>query len=292
MTVAIVSEHLASSAVVESRAACHDLGLEVVEWEPGRLATMPRVVIAGLPSGQRRVPAELVSLLEASSSVRLILCTHEVLVRPRYPVGDGRVCLLGPPVERAQVIAALHIHLGTSRDPEPPSPGRFEMLRRTHWVAWSQAGQSAAISMHDYGGTTLVVGDVSADERDALAGAITTSAVEHWRAPPGVGIAHLREEATEWVLSWPVTAGALWMCSPHRVPVRWNAAQNGKRELVCLPAFPSDQLVGVWSPRLLSVDPLAQRGAMVLESGVETFANVEQIARERGDVTGLVMEVR
>ena len=31
---------------------------------------------------------------------------------------------------------------------------------------------------------------------------------------------------------------------------------------------------------------------MVLESGVETFANVEQIARERGDVTGLVMEVR
>lgn len=292
MTVVLAGEHLMASAEHEVRAACHELGLEVIEWELGRLEVVPRVVIAGLPTGARRIPAELLSLLEASPTVRLILCTHELLVRPRYPVGDGRVCLLGPPVERAHVVTALRVHLGTNREPEAAAADRFEMLRRTHWIAWSRGRSGPPVSMHAYGGTTLLVGELAADEREALAGAITTSAPDRWLPPPKVGIAHLRDEGTEWVVSWPATAGALWMCSPHRVPVRWDARRAAGSPLVRIPAFPSDQLVGLWSPRPFAADPLANRGALVLDSGVDTFANLEQIARDSAEVTGVVMEVR
>lgn len=303
MAVLIAIDKLPASALLEARAACKTLDLAAVDWSSGIPAGAPLAVISGLDHGVRRIPEDLVALVEAIPGLQLVLCAQEPLVKPRIVIGDGRVCILGPPIGRAHIVAALRAVVAP---PPPPLDGqatrRFEVLRRAHWVAWARGSSGPAISLHEQRGTTVVIGDATED-RSAIADAMTSSQSDADReaalgAVAGrAGVAHLTHDANEWVMYWPIDACPLWLYSPNRVPARWNVARGiagvPNRRMLRLPAFPADQLVAAWSEvPLAGGDPLAPVHQVAVEGGSETIVGLEDVAAGNPYITGVVMEVR
>jgi hypothetical protein len=215
-------------------------------------------------------------------------------------IGNGRVCVLGPPIGRAHIVAALRAVIAPAPPPLDQGTRRFEVLRRAHWVAWARGSSGPAISLHEQRGTTIVIGD-GMEDRSAIADVMTSAQGDDDReaalgAVAGrAGVAHLTHDANEWVMYWP-EACPLWLYSPNRVPARWNVARGiagvPNRRMLRLPAFPADQLVGAWSQVALAGDPLAQVHQVAAEGGSETIVGLEEVAVHHPSVTGVVMEVR
>jgi len=109
-------------------------------------------------------------------------------------------------------------------------------------------------------------------------------------------VAHLDHEASEWVMYWPLNDRPLWIYSPDRVPIRWDAARGiaavPHRRLLRLPAFPADQLIAAWSDAPIARDFLAPVQERATEGGSETLLGLDDLAGQHAHVTGLVMEVR
>jgi hypothetical protein len=307
MTVLLATGRLPASALLEAREACKSLGLATTDWVGGMSGvTVPSVapvaVIGGLDHGARRIPEELIALLDAFAGLQLVLCAQEPLVKPRVILDNGRVCVLGPPISRAQIAAALRT---AARPPPPPVDApvsrRFEVLRRSHWIAWARGHTGPAISLHEERGATVVIGDASHD-RTAIAEAMASDQSDADResvlgtVAGAAGVAHLTPDASEWVMYWPVDHCALWLCSPHRFPARWDAARGiaavAHRRLLRVPAFPGDQLVAAWSTAPLPPDALAPVEHVTADGGCETIVGLDDVAAHHAHVTGLVMEVR
>jgi hypothetical protein len=301
VTVLIAADTLSASALLEARGACQTLGLATADWTRGTPGGAPFAVIGGLDHGARRIPDELVALLEAIPGLQLVLCAQEPLVQPRVVIGDGRVCVLGPPIGRANIIAALRAATAPARPLDSSAGRRFEVLRRSHWIAWARGSAGPAISLHEQRGATVVIGEGSQD-RSAIADVMTSAQPDADReAALGAlagraGVAHLTHDAHEWVMYWPIDHGALWLYSPDRVPARWNAARGianlVNRRLLRLPAFPADQLVAAWSEAPLANDPLSSVHELAAQGGSETIIGLDDLARHDPRVTALVMEVR
>ena len=301
MTVLIAIDRLPASALLEAREACKVLGLETVDWVSGIPVVAPLAVIAGLEPGVRRIPDDLVALVDGIPGLQLVLCAQEPLVKPRVVIGNGRVCVLGPPIGRGHIGAALRAVTAPAPPPLDQGTRRFEVLRRAHWVAWARGSSGPAISLHEQRGTTVVIGD-GTEDRSAIADVMTSvQADEEREAALGsvagrAGVAHLTHDANEWVMYWPMTACPLWLYSPNRVPARWNVARGiagvSNRRMLRLAAFPADQLVGAWSEVALTGDALAQVHQVAAEGGSETIVGLEDVAAHHPHVTGVVMEVR
>jgi hypothetical protein len=300
MTVLIAIDKLPASALFEAREACKTVGLAAVDWSGGLPAGAPVAVVSGLEHGVRRIPDDLVALVDAMPGLQLVLCAQEPLVKPRVVIGNGRVCVLGPPIARAHLVAALRAVIAPAPPPLDHGTRRFEVLRRAHWVAWARGSSGPAISLHEQRGTTLVIGN-GMEDRSAIADVMTSVQGDDDReaalgAVAGrAAVAHLTHDASEWVMYWP-EAYPLWLYSPNRVPVRWNVARGiagvPSRRMLRLAAFPSDQLVGAWSDAALAGDPLAQVHQVAAEGGSETIVGLEEVAAHHPHVTGVVMEVR
>jgi len=300
MTVLVAVRRLTESAAREAREACKALALDPVDWTQGVPRVAPRAVIGGLALGERRIADELITLLEASPATRLVLCAQEPLVKARVTIGDGRVSVLAPPIERAQLVAALRAVI------ELPPPAiearadrRFEVLRRTYWVAWTRGANGPAIALDEEHGAVVAIGG-SARDRQASAAAMAEPRGDLERqAALGqfpCGVVQLTPDASEWVLYWPADRGALWLCSPNRLPVRWDAARAiaaiGTRRLLRLRAFPADQLVAAWSEARSEVDLLAPLERTVSEGGAATIVGLDAMIRRELHASGLVLEVR
>jgi hypothetical protein len=305
VTILLASHRLPAGVAREAREACKALDLIAIDWARGIPQVAPLVVIGGVAHGERRIPYDLVALLEAIPALRLVLCTEEPVIKQGVVVGDGRVHVLGPPVERAHLIGALRAALPTPAAAlEGPPRQRFEVLRRSHWVAWARGRSGPVISLHEQHGATVVIGRASHD-RAAIADAVAALAQATATPPDGdrgsalglvagdAGVAHLSQDASEWVVYWPFERCPLWICSPDRVPARWSAARGqAGRRLLRLPAFPEDQLIAAWSEGEACGDALARVGPRVGEGGCETIVGLEDVASRHDHVTGLVMEVR
>jgi hypothetical protein len=301
MTVLVAVDKLPASALLEAREACTTLGLATADWIGGVPGGSPFAVICGLDPGERRIPEDLMALLDAVPGLHLVLCAQETLVQPRVVVGDGRVSVLGPPIGRTHIIAALRAAIAPPPSLDVPASGRFEVLRRSHWIAWARGSSGPAISLHEQRGATVVIGDASPD-RAAIADVMTSAQRDAEReAALGAlagraGVAHLTHDANEWVLYWPIDHGALWLYSPNRVPARWNAARGiaavANRRMLRLPAFPADQLVAAWSEAPLASDPLTRVHHLAAEGGSETIMGLEDVAGHHPHLTSVVMEVR
>jgi hypothetical protein len=300
--VLLAIDRLPASTVLEARQACRLLGLTASDWVSGIPRTPALALISGLDHGVRRIPDDLVALLEATPALRLMLCVQEPLVDRRVVIGDGRVSVLGPPTDRTHIGAALRAALL----PPPPSSERhddrrFEVLRRSHWIAWARGRSGPVISLHEQRGTTLVIGGAS-HNRAAIAEVMSSTQVDEDRESAlgvlagAAGVAHLTNTATEWVVYWPVDHCPLWIYSPNRIPTRWNAARGisavANRRLMRLPAFPEDQLVAAWSDGPSSEDALAPIEHLMEEGGSETIVGLEDIASRNDHLTGVVVEVR
>jgi hypothetical protein len=302
VTVLIAADQLPASALLEVREACNTLGLATAEWTGGIPRVAPLAVISGLDHGVRRIPDDLMALLEAIPGLQLVLCAQEPLVKPWIVIGDGRVCVLGPPIGRTHITAALRAAILPPATPRQPQMNRrFEVLRRSHWIAWARGRSGPAISLHEQRGATVVIGGATHD-RSAIADVMTSAQRDADResalaALAGkAGVAHLTQDASEWVMYWPIDHCQLWLYSPDRIPTRWNAARGiaavADRRLLRLPAFPADQLVAAWSETPIGTDTLAPVQRRAAEGGSETILGLDDIAGCNADVTGLVMEVR
>lgn len=303
MTVLLATHRLPPTVLLHAREACKTLELTATDWERGIPRLAPRAVIAGLDHGARRIPDDVMTLLEATPALRLVLCAQEPLVKPRIVLGDGRVCVLCPPIDRAHLVTALR----EAVLPPVPAPRdgqagrRFEALRRLHWIAWTRGRTGPAIALHEQRGATVVVGGAARDpsvvaavmasdqsdaDREAALGAIAGSS----------GVAHLNHDASEWIVYWPAERCPLWIYSPNRLPARWNAARAiaavAQRRLIRLPAFPTDQLVAAWSETASADAELAPVRDVLVDGGPETLVGLDDIAGRHDHVTGLVMEVR
>jgi hypothetical protein len=304
MIVLLAVHKLPATALIEVREACKTLGLATADWNGGTLRAAPFAVIGGLDPGMRRIPDDLVALLEATPGLPLVLCAQEPLIKPMVMLDEGRICVLAPPINRAHVVAALRAAMQPPAVPallDGQSGRRFEALRRSHWVAWTRGRSGPAISLHEQRGATIVVGGGTCD-RAAIADVMVSAHGDTDRESAlsdlagAVGVAHLTYDAREWVMYWPVERCPLWLYSPDRVPTRWNAARSiaevADRRLLRLPAFPSDQLVAVWSESPIARDALASVHQLSAEGGSQTLLGLDDVAGQHGHVTGLVMEVR
>jgi hypothetical protein len=300
-TVLVAIDRLPASTVLEARHACKSLGLMATDWVSGVPRAAPLAMIAGLDHGVRRIPDDLVALLEAMPALRLILCVQEPLVERRVVIGDGRVSVLAPPAESAHLAAALRTAI---LPPAPPSESRggrrFEALRRSHWIAWARGRSGPAISLHEQRGATVVIGG-AVHNRTAIAEVMSSTQDDEDResalgvlAGPA-GVAHLSQAATEWVVYWPLDRCPLWIYSPNRIPARWDAVRGiavTDRRMVRLPAFPEDQLVAAWSDGPGAEHALAPLHRLVEEGGSETILGLDDIASRNDHITGVVVEVR
>lgn len=301
MTVLVAIDRMPASALLEARQACAELGVAAADWTGGVPGGHPFAVISGLDPGVRRIPEDLVALLDAVPALQLVLCAQEPLVQPRVVLGDGRVWVLGPPVGRAHIIAALRAAIAPPTLVDGPASDRFEVLRRSHWIAWARGSAGPAVTLHEQRGATVVIGDAPPD-RAAIADVMTSGQRDGEReAALGelaglAGVAHLTHDASEWVLYWPIDHGSLWLYSPNRVPARWNAARGiaavANRRMLRLPAFPADQLVAAWSEAPLASDPLTRVHQLAADGGSETITGLQDVAGHNPHVTGVVMEVR
>src|SRR5262249_47563604 len=146
---------LPADTLFDVREVCKTLGLATADWSGGAPSSAPRAVIGGLEQGARRVPHDMIALVGGGPGMQLGLCAREPLVRPRVVIGDGRVCVLGPPIGRADIAAALR--------PAAAAPAialdghgdrHFEVLRRSHWIGWARGKSGPAISLHEQHGAT------------------------------------------------------------------------------------------------------------------------------------------
>jgi hypothetical protein len=302
VTVLLATHRLPPTVLLLAREACKALELTMTDWVSGLPRGAPRAVVAALDRGARRIPDDVMGLLEAIPTLRLVLCAQEPLVKPRVVLGDGRVCVLCPPLERAQLVTALREAV---LPPLPPrrdtqQSRRFEVLRRSHWIAWTRGRTGPAIALHEAGGATVVIGGAARDP-STVAGVMTSTQSDADReAALGLlagasGVAHLNQDATEWMMYWPLDRCPLWIYSPNRLPACWNAARGitavTRRRLLRLPAFPTDQLVAAWSDASPETE-LAPIHQMLPGGGPETLAGLDELAGRNDHVTGLVMEVR
>lgn len=302
MSVALAVRQLSPALLAEVRAACRVLGMPTEEWVGGIPRHPPQLVITALEPGERRLPEELCALLDASPGLRAVVCASEPLVKPRVTLGQGRVVLLAPPLDRVRMSAILRSALGVEAPASASaSAGRtFEALRRQYWVAWARGVEAPPVTRDEQSGLCLAFGEPSMSQ--SLVHSMTEDVDDAQRAAnltQRVGSAgaaiQLSDDAADWLFYWPRSEQPLWICSPHRLPVRWDAAaalQNRAERLLRLPAFPGDRIVCGWSTMPTAPELFGPLKTMMLEGALEGFAGIVALTEAVVSLGGAVVELR
>ena len=166
MKVLLAERRLSAALELTARVACSSVGASPATWVDGPAPAGARVLLAELQPGERQIPRELCDLLADAPTLHLMLCAQEPLVSPRVVLADGRVSLLAPPVDHAQLVEALQAVVG----PPPPPPSsergaRYERLRRSHWLAWTRGVAAPAPRVEDRAGVLVMLGEAGEDFR-------------------------------------------------------------------------------------------------------------------------------
>jgi hypothetical protein len=227
--------------------------------------------------GDRRIPEDVCGLLEATPGVRAVVCAAEPLIKPRIDLADGRVTLLSPPIDCARLVAVLRAALDVPTPMTTPETSRrFEVLRRPYWVAWARGAEGPKLQLDESNGLTLLVG--TGDIKDVVR-CITSDLGDRELASELAGMLgpeqaaiHLSSDTAEWRIYWPRRDAPLWMCSPKRMPARWQIQANlGMQRFLRISGFPQDQLVIGWATGTAAID--------------KAFAAVENVVSEGGPAT-------
>jgi hypothetical protein len=294
-----VSTRLPGPVRDELRLAGDALGVDAADFTDGMALPAAAVaLVAGLPAGARRVPADL-ARLASRNAVPLVLCTSEPMVRPVTTLLGGRVVLIAPPFDPLRLRSGLRAAaVGAAID-----AGRFvgaggQSLTAEWWAGWArhpshEGGVEVIESAID---VTLVVGargmPAQTEQIDDVFGiALDDDALERdLGATVGeAGVLRLAPTQGEWIAYWPPAAGALWLCSPRRAPARWclsRAIAATGRRLSRLPAYPGD--VMVVCDRVSAVEGIV---AAVERGAAEAYATLRAAAAE-ARLCGAIVEAR
>src|SRR5882672_109740 len=158
-SVVIAVHRLSSALLTEVRAACRTARLAADDWEGGTPRAVPSLVITALEPGERRLPSDVVTVMDTAPGIRAIVCASEPLVKPRISLAGGRVVLLGPPIDRFRLAAVMRAALGEDLfGPAGHGGERFEVLRRLYWVAWVRGQRSSPVNLDEQRGLTVSFG--------------------------------------------------------------------------------------------------------------------------------------
>jgi len=297
VTVALAVRRIAPGLLAEARAACSSLAVATEDWGGGIPRHPPRVVITSMEVGDRRIPEDICGLLEATPGVRAVVCAAEPLIKPRIDLADGRVTLLSPPIDRARLVAVLRAALDVPTPMTAPGASgspRFEVLRRAYWVAWARGTESPLVQLDESNGLTLVVG--GGDIRDVVRcisaelGDLELAAELAGMLGPDQAAIHLSADTAEWRIYWPRKDAPLWMCSPKRMPTKWQIhAKLDRHRFLRLSGFPQDQVAFGWASPPELVGAIED---VIAEGGPATIGVLSSVSSEHAGFAGAVVEVR
>jgi hypothetical protein len=299
-SVVIAVHRLSSALLTEVRAACKTARLAADDWEGGTPRAVPSLIITALEPGERRLPIDVVTVMDSAPGIRAIVCASEPLVKPRIALAGGRVVLLGPPVDRFRLAAVMRAALGEDLfgpgGPGGPGGQRFEALRRLYWVAWVRGQRSSPVNLDEQRGLTVSFG--APEALTGIARLVASDlADEAELAALGAegGFVHLADDCTRWVMYWPDLDRPLWLCSPHRLPGCWeiqHAMAASPDRLVRLTAFPGDQVMAAWATDQLAGGDLAALKHVAREGGSETLGGLAALVEAQPGLASAVVEVR
>lgn len=294
----LVSTRLPAQVRDELRIAGGALGVATADFTDG-MAIPPAAmaIVAGLPAGARRIPAE-VARLAARTALPIVLCAAEPMVRPVTTLFGGRVIVIAPPFEPLRLRHGLRAVTAGSAEPVRSSGDAGQSLGSEWWFGWTRhaahdAGVEAFESAID---VTLIFGArgtaaQAAQVGDALRTAAGDEALERDLAATVEDAAVLRLAPTlgEWIVYWPAERRALWLCSPWRAPARWclsrSIAASGRR-IARVPAYPADVMV------LCDHAPGVEEILAAVPRGVtEAYASLRALAAETR-LAGAIVEAR
>jgi len=250
--------------------ACREAGVELSSWQKRQplppAEAWPSLLVAGLPSGSRRVSDDLSQALnQAFPRVPLLLLCQEGLVRPTMTSHGGRVVLLGAPFSRSLVASRIRMLA---------NPGRAFATR--YWVGKSALGPSAPeplIHEPQGGGLTAILPlsgqgpspELAEQLNERLSGfdgaqgqcsAVSQLLGERYAA------VHLARTADRWLVYAPSTRHALSLCSMQRLPRMYSLSLlSAKTPLQEVPAASGDLLVmSSAPPGVLAGEPPTELG--------------------------------
>jgi hypothetical protein len=168
------------------------------------------------------------------------------------------------------------------------------VLRRAYWIAWTRGVDAPPVQLDESNGLVILVG--GGDLGD-VARCITAELGDGELAAelagmlgPDQGAIHLSADTAEWRIYWPRTDAPLWMCSPKRMPAKWQIqARLGQQRFLRVSGFPQDQLVFGWAtpPKLLDAVENS-----VGEGGPATIGVLSSFCSKHSAFAGAVVEVR
>jgi len=293
----LVSTRLSARVRDEIRLASDALGVVATDFTEGMPIPAETVAFVGvLPAGARRVPPEL-ARLAARSSLRLVLCAAEPMVRPVTALLGGRVILIAPPFEPQRLRWGLRAATVGTAEAAPFGGDAGQSLSAEWWLAWArQPGHPAAVEAVESAiDLTAIVGPGCTAAQAQQAGDVIRTAPDDealerdLRSTVGdAGVLRLSTSLGEWVVYWPA-GGALWLCSPWRAPAQWELsramAESGRR-LAHLPAYPEDVVV------LCDHAQAAEAIVAAVERGAtEAYATLRALAAET-PMLGAIVEAR
>jgi hypothetical protein len=298
MTVLLSGDKLPESVADEVRSACDMLGLDYDHLGKQMPTVAPMVVVAALAMGERHMGEPLLALLHRFPTARVILCAQEPLIKQRVVLGDGRVTVLSPPVDRGHLVSAIRLAIAPTPDAiETEHRSRFEVLRRTHWTAWSHGNNYPGIAMDEQRGTTISIGG-DAVNLIAVANAVSVARSDAEcesslsKIAGSASIVHLNQEGNEWCVFWQSQPDQLLLCSKKRIPQVWRAhSRSSTKKLVRMPAFPQDMLIAVASKETNRLD-LSGLISAAMEGGVTAFVEIQQLTRTNPDSAAVIVEAR
>ena len=229
--------------------ACQKLGAQLFPWKAGQQPAFaeqwPSAVVAGLPSGARRVPDDLSRLLgRALPRLPLLLLCDEPLARPTMTTNGNRVVLVGPPLSAPKVASRLRMILASAEEAKVPEARWLasgatatERLCSHCWVGALRGGEAAPEPLL-YPDATRGLTALLSLRRGALPDALSERVIATLKTDSpdaekeaalftllGVdrAVVHLDTAAGDWVLVYfPWRERLLALLSPRRVPHAWD----------------------------------------------------------------------
>jgi hypothetical protein len=277
--------------------------LKPLSWNAGQtVAARPALIVTVLRSGDRRLPPELATLAEERfADVPVVAVSPEALAQTVIQLADGRLTLVGAPVESDR----LAEHLEIARRWLPAIP----VVRREWRVGAAQAwrvGPTARVrDMPDGVGAVLAADDGETLERtlaaelaacrDDAAGERLVGRLSPGQTAVGGGWwaqAHLRDDARRWVLASGADDGeavTVALISAGRAPRWWLLPTGAVRVLDAHPGdvalighLPADPVFGA-----IALRDAALAGGSVLAAHLDHHATRLGLA-----VDAVVLEVR
>lgn len=282
-------EHLPGAVQATLSEACQHLGAQLCPWkadqQPAFAEQWPSAVVAGLPSGARRVPDDLSRLLgRALPRLPLLLLCDEPLARPTMTTHGNRVVLVGPPLSTSKVASRLRMILASSDAAKPPEPRWLasgvtgsERLCPHYWMATLRGGEAAPEPTlypdATRGLTALlslrrgvlpdalldrVTATLKADSPDAQKEAALFALLGVDRA-----VVHLDTAGGNWLFYFPWRERVLALLSPRRVPHAWDFRKTlESTRLIRVRAAGGDLLVATTALRAAADHEREQRSVL------------------------------